>query len=135
MAVPGASPTTVLFLDGPARVREDEAVLGPGVVELVLRAEATLPGLPVTIGGQKGVLRAAGLPPLLLRPTGALVSLPFVPYHEVRGREGRTVTFSRTTLRLEAEAVLRPGEGPLVAPQPPATAPDAEMEPDGGAQR
>jgi hypothetical protein len=69
--------------------------------------------LRVTIGGQRGVLRAAGLPPLVLRPTGALLDLPFVPYHQVRGRDGRRVVFSRARLAPEGEAILRSGEGPL----------------------
>ncbi len=117
---PGALPHAdgTLFLDGPAPVRGDEAVIGPGAVRLVLRAPSAPPSITVTLGGSDGVLRALGLPPLVLRPTGALVRLPLVPYHEVRGRDGRAVVFSRTTLDLDGEAVLR-----------------AEMEPGGGGER
>jgi hypothetical protein len=117
---PGALPHPggTLFLDGPAQVRGDEAVIGPGAVLLVLRAPSAPPSITVTLGGSDGVLRAGGLPPLVLRPTGALVRLPLVPYHQVRGRDGRAVAFARTTLDLDGEAVLR-----------------AEMEPGGGGER
>ncbi len=100
LAVAGASPAAVFF-DGAAWVREGEAIVGPGRVELLLRSTEQPPGLVVTVGGQGGVLRAPGLPPLALRPTGALVSLPLVPYHVVRGRDGRSVAFSRTSLSVE----------------------------------
>jgi hypothetical protein len=108
-----AAETPVLFARGATRVREDEAVLGPGPVEILLRAPAAVTAVRVTVGGQGGVLRVAGLPPVVLRPTGALLDLPFVPYHEVRGRDGRRVVFSRARLALEGEAILRSGEGPL----------------------
>ena len=107
----------VLFVSGAARVREDEAILGPGAVELVLRAPVAVSSLRVTVGGPGGVLRATGLSPLVLRPTGSLLELPFVPYHEVRGRDGRRVAFSRTALTLDGEAVLRLGEGPVACRQ------------------
>ncbi|HEX9188247.1 MAG TPA: hypothetical protein VGB87_14300, partial [Vicinamibacteria bacterium] len=56
----------VLFVSGAARVREDEAILGPGAVELVLRAPVAASSLRVTVGGSGGILRATGLPPLVL---------------------------------------------------------------------
>jgi hypothetical protein len=118
---PAAPP--VVFVSGAASVREDEAILGPGAVELRLRATGPTPSLRVTVGGQGGVLRAAGLPPILLRPTGALLELPFVPYHEVRGTDGRRVAWFRASLGLDGEAVVRVGEAPL------------EMEPDRGGVR
>jgi hypothetical protein len=130
LAIPGdqRTPFPIVFLEGVARVRRDEAVLGPGRVELLVRAPAAVSALTVTVGGQ-GVLRAEGLPPVVLRPTGALVHLPFVPYHEVRGREGRGVAFTRARLALTGEAVLRVGEGrPAGWEVPPA--PDAGMEPE-----
>ena len=101
----------VLFVSGAASVREDEAILGPGSVELLLRAPLPASSLRVTVGGQGSVLRATGLPPLVLRPTGGLLDLPLIPYHEVRGRDGRRVAFSRTSLTLDGEAVLRLGDG------------------------
>ena len=84
----------------------------PGAVELVLRAPHPSSSLRVTVGGQGGLLRATGLPPLVLRPTGGLLDLPLIPYHEVRGRDGRRVAFCRTWLALDGEAVLRLGDGP-----------------------
>ncbi len=102
----------VLFASGATSVREDEAILGPGPVELLLRAPAAVPAVRVTVGGQGGVVRVAGRPPIVLRPSGALLDLPFVPYHEVRGRDGRRVVFSRAQLTLDGEAILRSGEGP-----------------------
>jgi len=127
----------VLFLSGAASVHEDEAVLGPGPVELLLRAPFTVSSLKVTIGGQGGVLRAAGLAPLVLRPTGGRFDLPLVAYHEVRGRAGRRVAWSRTALTLDGEAVLRLGEPPpesgAVGPSP--AAPGEEMEPEGSPDR
>jgi hypothetical protein len=127
----------VLFLSGAASVHEDEAVLGPGPVELLLRAPFTASSLKVTIGGQGGVLRAVGLAPLVLRPTGGRFDLPLVAYHEVRGRAGRRVAWSRTSLTLDGEAVLRLGEPPpetgAVGPSP--AAPEGEMEPEGSPDR
>ena len=139
----GAAPATtlaappVLFVSGAASVREDEAILEPGPVELLLRATGPMPTLRVTVGGQGGVLRAAGLPPIVLRPTGALLDLPFVLYHEVRGREGRRVSFSRTSLTLDGEAVLRLGVEKVAPPEgggPPGEA-EGEMEPEPGGHR
>jgi hypothetical protein len=110
-SVLSAGPGMLVFLDGASNVREDEAGLGPGSVQLLLRAPSPVPGpLRITIGGQGGVVRVPGRPPIVLRPTGALLDLPLVPYHEVRGRDGRRVAFSRATLTLEGEAVLRVGE-------------------------
>jgi hypothetical protein len=127
----------VLFVSGAASVREDEAILGPGEVDMLLRAPAAAPSLRATVGGPGGVLRATGLPPLVLRPTGARLDLPFVAYHEVRGRDGRAVFFSRAVLSLEGEAVLRLGEGPLALPEggQPRADPRGDMEPEPGGFR
>lgn len=99
----------VLFLDGAARVRGDEAVVGPGEVRVLVRATEARSALVLTAGGEGGFLRAAGRPPLLLRPTGAALELPLFGYHDVRGR-GRNAAFSRGYLWLDREAVLRPGQ-------------------------
>jgi hypothetical protein len=133
MIVPGMTPpppsavaipaSPAVFLRGAAQVREDEAVLGPGPVELLLRAPLPISSLRVTVGGQGRVLRAAGLAPIVLRSTGARLDLPLVAYHEVRGRAGRRVAYSRTSLTLDGEAVLRLGEGPVGPPE------SGEMEP------
>ena len=101
-----AGPGTALFLDGASTVREDEAIVGPGEVQILVRAEKAQGSLPLTMGGE-GFLYVPGRPPQALRPTGAFVELPLSAYHEVRGRD-RTVSFSRVLLRLEREAVLRP---------------------------
>ena len=113
-----AAPATMVFLEGASVVREDEAVVGPGAVEILVRAPETRRSLGVTVGGAGGWLHPAGRPPVALRPSGALVEVPLSEYHEVRGRDLRTV-FSRGFLWLEQEAVLRP----------------AQMEPDGGEVR
>jgi hypothetical protein len=118
-----ATQERVLFVSGAASVHEDEAVLGPGTVELLLRTASPVASLRVTVGGPGGVLRADGLPPLVLRPTGTLLDVPFVAYHDVRGRDGRPVVYSRTSLTLEGQAVLRAGGG------------SAEMEPEPGGAR
>jgi hypothetical protein len=127
----------VLFVSGAARVREDEAILGPGLVELLLRAPDPTSSVRVTVGGQGSVLRATGLVPLVLRPTGGLLDLPLVPYHEVRGRDGLRASWSRTSLVLEGEAVLRLGEEGVAPPEGgglPDGA-DGEMEPEPGGVR
>jgi len=116
------TPATVLFLGGEARVREGEAVVGPGAVELLVRSPLPVASLKATVGGEAGVLRAAGLPPVVLRRTGASLELPLVPYHEVRGLAGRRAVFSRARLDLEGQAALRPGV-------------QGEMEPDAGGNR
>jgi len=120
---------TLVFVQGKAHVGPDEAVLGPGAVELLARAPTPVASLRATVGG-RGVLRAPGIPPLILRPAGAVVDLPLAAHHTVHGREGRTAAFSRTTFSVEGEAVLRLGEGTTPAPserEPPI--PDNEGNP------
>jgi hypothetical protein len=136
MPLPGetATPAPVLFLSGAARMRYDEAVLGLGPVELLLRSPAPPSFLTVTVGGQGSVLGVEGRPPIVLRPTGALVSLPLVPYHVVHGRDGRSVAFARARLSVAGEAVLRMGEAPPERLGPPPSA-DGEMEPEGSPDR
>jgi hypothetical protein len=128
MAIPGAP--AVLFAGGAASVREDEALLGPGAVELLVRGSLPVESLKVTLGGQESLLRASGLPPLVLRPTGALVELPLAAYHEVRGRDGRRAVFCRTTLTVGGDAILRVGEGPVSAPAERRPSAEGEMEPE-----
>ncbi len=111
---------TTLFLTGEVTIREDEAVVGPGSVELLVRASVPRPdgataasttgareSIGVTIGGASGFARPAGRPPLALRPSGAFLELPLSGYHVVRGR-GRDAAFSRGYLWLDEQAVLRP---------------------------
>ena len=98
---------TRLFLRGTVTIREDEAVVGPGPIELLVRSPATRESLGVTVGGSGGFAHPAGRPPLALRPSGAFIELPLSGYHEVHGRD-RRVAFSRGYLWLDQEAVLRP---------------------------
>jgi len=146
LPAPGVTPPALLspnapavFVSGAAWVREEEAILGPGPVELLVRAPLPASSLRVTVGGPEGVLRAIGLPPLVLRPTGGLFDLPVIPYHEVRGRDGRRVAFSRTSLALDGQAVLRLGTRPSPSAYGPTSEPpvepDGEMEPQPGGAR
>ncbi|MFI5169594.1 MAG: hypothetical protein ACHQM7_04470, partial [Vicinamibacterales bacterium] len=96
-----------LFLKGEVTVREDEAVVGPGAVELLVRAPEARETVGLTLGGAGGFAHPAGRPPQQLRPSGAFMELPLTGYHDVRGRDRRAV-FSRGYLWLEREAVLRP---------------------------
>ncbi len=96
-----------LFLRGSVTVREDEAVVGPGAVELLVRAPEARDSVGLTLGGAGGFAHPAGRPPQQLRPSGAFMELPLSGYHDVRGRDRRAV-FSRGYLWLEREAVLRP---------------------------
>jgi hypothetical protein len=128
-----ANPAPLVFLAGAARMRYDEAVLGPGAVELLLRSPVPASSLTVTVGGQGSVLALEGRAPLVLRPTGALVSVPLVPYHVVRGRSGGSVAFTRARLSVAGEAVLRLGEGPVKGPDEPSAG--GEMEPEGSPDR
>jgi hypothetical protein len=136
MPVPGesAKPATVVFVGGAARLRYDEAVLGPGGVDLLVRSPTAVSSLAVTVGGQGSVLAVPERLPIVLRPTGALVSVPFVPYHVVHGRDGRSVAFTRARLSVAGEAVLRLGEVPEEGPGTPPE-PDGEMEPEGSPDR
>ena len=96
-----------LFLRGSVTLREDEAVVGPGAIELLLRAPEARDSVGLTLGGAGGFAHPAGRPPQQLRPSGAFMELPLSGYHDVRGRDRRAV-FSRGYLWLEQEAVLRP---------------------------
>lgn len=96
-----------LFFEGAVAMRPDGVVIGPGGVRVLSRAREPRASIPVTVGGEAGVLHAAGRPPLVLRPTGATLELPLSAYHEVRGREQR-VAFGRGYLWLDRQAVLRP---------------------------
>jgi hypothetical protein len=95
------------FAEGAVLVREDEVIVGPGTATLLVRTPETVSALPLTVGGE-GVLRAEGLRPFVLRPTGSRVNLPLHPYHVVNGTDGRRAVFNRTTLTVEGQALLRP---------------------------
>jgi hypothetical protein len=125
---------TRVFFDGAVRTRGDEAVLGPGSIGVLVRRIAT-DGTPVAslraVVGGSGVLRAEGRPAFALRPSGALVDVPLVPYHVVGGRDGRTASFSRARMAVSGQAVLRIG--------PPSAGPSGadadEKEPHGAGLR
>ena len=95
------------FASGDALVREDEIIVGPGRASLLVRAPHAASSLRVTVGGE-GVLRAEGVRPLVLRPTGSRIDLPLRPYHVVKGRDGRRAEFSRAAIVVEGQAVMRP---------------------------
>jgi hypothetical protein len=106
---------TALYLEGEARVRADEALVGPGAVEILVRetrtADAASEGgrqaITATVGGNGGFVHVGGRPPQALRPSGALVEIPLRPHHVVHGADA-TAVFVRGFLWLEHEAVLRP---------------------------
>jgi hypothetical protein len=131
-----AAAETLVFLEGASSVREDEATLGPGTVELLVRSPGPITSLPVIVGGAGGRLHVAGAPPLALRPMGVLLDLPLSAYHRVRARDGRETFFSRGRLWVEGEGVLRlvlTGESGLVlrgAQGPRGESGSETMEPD-----
>jgi hypothetical protein len=113
-----ADEATRVFFDGAARVRGEEAVLGPGSVDLLLRRTGqTAPEALRAVVGGAGQFRAAGRAPFALRPTGGLVDLPLAGYHVVRGKDGRDVAFARTSIEVSGQAVmrLRGGEGEILS--------------------
>ncbi len=134
-----ATPADVLvFFEGAVRVREDEAVVGPGVVDLLVRQRMSAgvgaaPSLRAIVGGE-GVLRVGGLAPVTLRPTGGVVDLPLVTYHVVDGGDVRRAVFSRQRVVVTGQAVLRfggdAGQGPAGSPGTRPTSPATTGEPD-----
>ncbi|HXY38139.1 MAG TPA: hypothetical protein VEQ10_00630 [Vicinamibacteria bacterium] len=111
-ALPAGDDTLVLF-QGDVRVREDEALLGPGKVELEIRriaAAAAAPEAPLraTVGGT-GLLQVSGLTPVVLRPTGGVIDLPHSTYHVVAGGDGRLARFARVRAAVSGQAVIRFG--------------------------
>ncbi len=130
---------SLVFFEGAARMRGDEATLGPGGVEILRRTygeagrAAQVPPLRVVVGGN-GVLRAPGLPPLVLRPSGAVVDLPLVAYHVVDGRSGRSAVFSRLDATVSGQAVLRFAPVPEASQGAPGPAGQA-VEPGGSRLR
>ena len=106
-----AADGAVWFVHGAARVREDEAIVGPGRADLLRRAPEAAVGARLLVGG-RGVLRVPGRPPLVLRPAGAWVTLPLTPVHTVHGETGREVFFSRVEVAVEdGQAVMRTEAG------------------------
>ena len=144
-----ADDATRVWFEGAVRLRGDDAILGPGRVELLVRRVspdgARVPGLRAVVGGD-GVFQAARRPAFALRPAGGLVDLPLADYHVVRGRDGRAAAFARTSVTVSGEGVLRFSESDgTVLAAPPADAPpagpagsdrdDDEREPGGAGLR
>jgi len=117
---------TLVFFSGAARVSTDEAVLGPGDVELLVRSATARVALRATVGGE-GLLRTASQA-IVLRPTGGVVDLALVPYHQVGARDGRGVSFARVSAVLSGQALIR-FAAPTDAPAPAVPGPDEDMEP------
>jgi hypothetical protein len=125
-----------LFFGGAVEVRPDAAVLGPGTVWLLLRSLGGDGRAPASVRaaiGGSGFLQAPGLPLVALRPTGAVVALPFLPDHVVAGADGRVAAFSRSRIEVSGQALLRfPGEqrGAALAATPAAGPRPEDAEPD-----
>ena len=133
-AAASAPADTLVLFEGAVRVREDEAILGPGRVLLLVRrrtaaAAPAAPALRAIVGGQ-GALRVDGLPPVPLRETGGVVDLPLVTYHVVGGRAGRVAVFSRLGATVAGQAVMRFAEGEPGPVRSSGPAVPASREPD-----
>jgi hypothetical protein len=98
-----AAPGVTAFLDGPVTVREDEARLDPGRVDLLVRSAAPMASIRAVVGGD-GRLRVRGRAPIVARPAGALVDLPLEPRHTIRGTGE---TFQGLALGVEGGVILR----------------------------
>ena len=122
LVAPAASGDTLVFFGGAVRVREDEVVVGPGAVDLLVRQRPEKGGAPATrlpaVVGGAGVLRLEGLAPLALRTSGALLDLPLITYHGVSGGDGRRAVFSRLRITVSGQGVMRFGGA---TPRPAAT--------------
>ena len=139
---------TRVWFEGAVRLRGDDAILGPGRVDVLVRRVSPdgtrVPGLRAVVGGD-GVFQAAGRPAFALRPTGGLVDLPLADYHVVGGRDGRAAVFARTRVTVSGQGVLRfsGGEGTILAVPPADAVPagpaesdrDDEKEPGGAGLR
>ena len=122
----------LVFFSGVARVAADEAVLGPGAVDLLVRSPgAGGTALRATVGGE-GLLRN-GSQAIVLRPTGGVVDLALVAYHQVAAADGGGVAYCRASLALSGQAVIRfaaEASRSVAAPDPPAPGePDEDVEP------
>jgi hypothetical protein len=98
-----AGPGVMAFVSGPVTVREDEARLRPGAVDVLLRSAAPITSVRVVLGGE-GRLRIHGRPPIVARPAGALIDLPLEPRYTLR-ETGET--FQDLALTVEGSVILR----------------------------
>jgi hypothetical protein len=102
-------PDATVFLDGPATVQDQQAVLRAGETRLTVRSTTPRTAIRAVLGG-RGVLRPGPAAPIPARPAGALVALPVESRHILQDAEGRAEYFSETRLRVEGEVVLRFGD-------------------------
>jgi len=98
-----AGPGITAFVSGPVTVREDEARLRPGAVDVLVRSAAPITSVRVVLGGE-GWLQIHGRPPMVARPAGALVDLPLEPRYVLR-RTGES--FQGISLIVEGDVILR----------------------------
>ena len=98
-----AGPGITAFVSGPVTVREDEARLRPGTVQLLVRSAAPVASLRAVVGGD-GRVQMRGRPPIVARPAGALVDLPLEPRYVLR-QTGES--FQGLTLSVEGGVILR----------------------------
>ncbi len=101
-------PGVTAFVSGPVTVREDEARLRPGAVDVLVRSAAPIASVRVVLGGE-GRLQIHGRPPIVARPAGAVIDLPLEPRYTVGGTGE---TFQDLSLAVEGAVILRfrPGE-------------------------
>jgi hypothetical protein len=98
-----STPAVTTFFDGTVTVREDEARLTPGAVDLLVRSAVPMPSIRMVVGGE-GLLRLPGRASIAARPAGALVDLPLEPRYTIR-ETGET--FQGLAIRVEGEVILR----------------------------
>ncbi len=98
-----AGPGITAFVSGPVTVREDEARLRPGTVQLLVRSAAPVASLRAVVGGE-GRVQIRGRPPIVARPAGALVDLPLDPRYVLR-QTGES--FQGISLTVEGGVILR----------------------------
>jgi hypothetical protein len=98
-----SAPAVISFFDGAVTVREDEARLGPGGVDLLVRSAVPMPSIRMVVGGD-GRLRLPGRASIVARPAGALVDLPLEPRYTIRDTRE---TFQGLAMRVEGSVILR----------------------------
>lgn len=98
-----SAPAVTSFFDGPVAVREDEARLSPGRVDLLVRSAVPMPSIRMVVGGD-GLLRLPGRASIMARPAGALVDLPLEPRYTIRDTGE---TFQGLAMRVEGGVILR----------------------------
>jgi hypothetical protein len=98
-----AAPGVTTFFDGPVAVREDEARLRPGNVDVLVRSAAPMPSIRMVVGGD-GRLGIQGRASILARPAGALVDLPLEPRYTIRDTGE---TFQGLAMTVEGGVILR----------------------------